>query len=1098
MLVLLACLALNVPTPQRAQFVAPAEGAVFSGTCAVGVELTGPSVVGLGQDDLPMLVVPGLGEVDPLEVLAVGRGVERRLMYEVDADSMPAGAQVLRLRFPGTPPIDIVSERPLLVQVVHDATTLVAEAEAALDIERPEEFGERHPSAVGDAEASGGLGVVSRGYSPTALATFELPPGDGGSRRYQPYAVMRGRIGAGAFPSAAVVVGDNNARRGAVRVIAEGWHRLPVGLPIDLGAGPQVIGLRHANPIQEGRAEQRHLYIDRIELVEVDAGVAAPDAMMSMDSMSMMSSTVMTTAADPGAPLPEGLWVGFQEVFDGLPMNGDLRIEAKASWRDGPNGAAPAPRVALLVDGAAVRVVQGSEPVFRLTRDELGAGTHTIQLRAIQAGGREALSPLQTLEVRGRTGLKSRPVTRRYGAADEAWEKDGSLGRPAGPVAATLELPEDLWGSYELRLDARGPGAPEFGAVQVRVEGPPDEHGERALFVEKDLEVQNWWSERLVGRVELPKGPKRVVLHADPRPDGSQPKSEGEKPSLYLRSLILEDLGARPSADHSPPGAAILYPSEGAAVDSELDAVVADVFDDHRVKTAELLVDGRPVSSFARVPEGAGYAVLPLLTHALSPGEHELRVRVFDDAGNESESLARRILVTAESPRFRRAVHLLNRFGFGPDPRELAEVLVNGEAAWLDSELGPLDPSHVVARGRARAELGGSIPYGASQFALRIALTTGQPVRERFALFIDNHFSTWGGKTGVPSEWGDHRRYQDAGLAPFHSLLTVALTSPVMLVYLDQEKSFRGRLNENLARELLELHTVGVDGGYTQTDVTALASLLCGLTVAQEAPPDGSGKYLSRVFRFAPDLADPSAQVVLGESFEGAQGAEALYGRFEKVLAFLAAHPMTSRHFAQKMAEHFVASPAPAQLVEDLTQAFLDTGGDPAAMLRLIAEHDDFWAAMDEPRIASPLDFGLRFGRATVPRHLHGQVDSLLKSAGMGLFDRPTPDGYPEEDEVWVDSNGLLARWRLAQSVAWAARALVPEKVRHPDQGTTFDSWAGSAVDHAAFRFLGRRLSPDSREAAIAYLADIADEPTWKRIDQLCVLITRFPEANLR
>ena len=114
------------------------------------------------------------------------------------------------------------------------------------------------------------------------------------------------------------------------------------------------------------------------------------------------------------------------------------------------------------------------------------------------------------------------------------------------------------------------------------------------------------------------------------------------------------------------------------------------------------------------------------------------------------------------------------------------------------------------------------------------------------------------------------------------------------------------------------------------------------------------------------------------------------------------------------------------------------------------------------------------------------------------MFDHAAPDGYPEEDEAWIDSNGLLARWRLAQSASWAARVLTPEPLRRSVRGDSFDQFSSRAIDHASFRLLGRLLGPDSREAAVNYMRETSEEAAWKRVDQMCVLLTRFPEANLR
>ena len=1081
----------SVPT-----FVAPAEGAVLSGVCAIGVELMGQS--GADGGEAPTLEVPGVGDVKPTAEVALGRGPERRWIFEVDANAMPEGAQLLALRFDGGNGAAQEPPKPLLVQVVHGAEPIAAEAEAGLALPRPDGFGDGQPKVVGDERAQGGVAVVMRRYGPGTLFHLDVPE----SGRWQVLARVRGHIGAGAFPSVAVSVDTENPKLGAVRVLSTDWHRVPVGTPLALEAGARTLSLRLANPINEGRAERRDLYVDAIELVRAPAASAASASMMSMEGAMMSSAPSMGSASMMGAAstgdeaLPDGLWIGLQESFDGLPMNGSLRIEGLTSWRGGSG--VPAPHVSLLIDGRPVSTVQSSEPVFVLSRDEVGAGTHTLQLRAEQAGGRVAVTPLQTVTVSGRTGPLRNLAVQRFAMQGERWDTDGPLSHPMETVTGSLALPADLEGRYLIKLDARGPGSPYHGHVVVSIEGAADSAGERPLLAEKTLEVTNWWKERTVAELSLPAGPKRVTVTANPLPEGAA----SDVSRLFLRALVLERAEFSTALDYMPPGASIVYPLVGDTVDPELDAVVVDVFDDRSVKTAELIVDGRVVTAFGRVPQGVGYSVLPLFSRDLTPGAHRLQVRTFDTAGNEAESDVRMIAVPERSEggppsSFKRAVHLLNRFGFGPDPAQLAKVLMYGERAWVESQFEE-SAGHATARGRAAATLGANIPYAAPQLALRVALTSDQPLRARFALFLDNHFSTWSGKTGGPSEWGDHRRYQDIGFAPFGELLHTALSSPVMLVYLDQEKSFRGRLNENLARELLELHTVGVDGGYTQGEVTGLAGLLCGVTVANEAPPDGSGQYLSRVFRFAPDLADPAAQMVLGARFDEAHGAAEAFARYGAVLDHLAAHPMTARFWANKLAEHFVSVPAPPALVDDLAQRFLSTGGDTEELLRCVVGHPDFWAAMDEPRISSPLDFGLRFGRATSPRNLHDTVHTMLGSAGMGLFDHASPDGYPEEDEAWVDSNGLLARWRLAQSVSWAARVLVPEELRRSDSGADDGDWCSQVIDHASFRLLGKLLGPESKSAGMEYLKEMSTSKAWERADQFCILITRFPEANLR
>src|SRR5690606_20237278 len=130
--------------------------------------------------------------------------------------------------------------------------------------------------------------------------------------------------------------------------------------------------------------------------------------------------------------------------------------------------------------------------------------------------------------------------------------------------------------------------------------------------------------------------------------------------------------------------------------------------------------------------------------------------------------------------------------------------------------------------------------------------------------------------------------------------------------------------------------------------------------------------------------------------------------RVKLVIEMLAAHPSTAEYIARKIVEHYVATPAPQPLVDDLAQVFLQTGGDLRKVLLALAKHEAFGQA--PPRLARPLDYALRISRAARSDNA-GAVTSYLNRSAVGLFDKDTPDGYPEEDEAYTDSNVTLQRW---------------------------------------------------------------------------------------
>jgi uncharacterized protein (DUF1800 family) len=209
---------------------------------------------------------------------------------------------------------------------------------------------------------------------------------------------------------------------------------------------------------------------------------------------------------------------------------------------------------------------------------------------------------------------------------------------------------------------------------------------------------------------------------------------------------------------------------------------------------------------------------------------------------------------------------------------------------------------------------------------------------------------------------------------PFADLLQAAVTHPAMLIYLDNDRSIgpkspAGRkrskgLNENLAREVLELHTLGVDGGYAQADVEALAAVLTGWTAPSPTPArvQAWAGLPPTATRFVPRHHEPGPKALLGQRVGGE-------GRGELVAALrpLAHHPSTARHLARKLAVHFIADDPPDEAVEVLEQGFRETGGDLRSVARLLVEHDGLWQAAGQPdhrKLRPPQDLLVSTGRA--------------------------------------------------------------------------------------------------------------------------------------
>ena len=223
--------------------------------------------------------------------------------------------------------------------------------------------------------------------------------------------------------------------------------------------------------------------------------------------------------------------------------------------------------------------------------------------------------------------------------------------------------------------------------------------------------------------------------------------------------------------------------------------------------------------------------------------------------------------------------------GYGIDSRSTARILTDGEEAWLDGQFDtPWGGAHdAFIDAHAAVMFPETSDYHVRGRVITDLLTTRHPARARFALFVQNHFSTWMSKAGSTAKWEEHRTFRDAGLTRFQDLLLTSATSPAMMVYLDQQNSLGRQLNENYAREVMELHTVGVQAGYRQEDVTNLAHLLTGWGAQREAAMDGGRVEFQ--YRFSPYLNHADPVDVFGLSIPAAQSPETADDRIRMVIA---------------------------------------------------------------------------------------------------------------------------------------------------------------------------------------------------------------------
>jgi len=238
-----------------------------------------------------------------------------------------------------------------------------------------------------------------------------------------------------------------------------------------------------------------------------------------------------------------------------------------------------------------------------------------------------------------------------------------------------------------------------------------------------------------------------------------------------------------------------------------------------------------------------------------------------------------------------------------------------------------------------------------------------------------------------------------------------------MLVYLDNTESMGADsigginrdkgLNENLAREIMELHTLGVHSGYTQKDVTSFANIITGWSWVRPEDPAHGGE-----FEFSKRLHQPGAQIVLGKSYADTGVAQ---GR--AVLADLARHPATAQHIAEKLAHHFVADAPPPSLVGRLATTFKNTDGDLKAVAETLVTADESWTPQ-RGKFKPPAVWLMAMYRLTgiLPSNTIGQVLGAQATLGQSLWRPPAPNGYPDTEAAWID--GVPRRLDIANALA--------------------------------------------------------------------------------
>jgi uncharacterized protein (DUF1800 family) len=441
------------------------------------------------------------------------------------------------------------------------------------------------------------------------------------------------------------------------------------------------------------------------------------------------------------------------------------------------------------------------------------------------------------------------------------------------------------------------------------------------------------------------------------------------------------------------------------------------------------------------------------------------------------------------------AVVAANRFGLGARPGELDRA--RGDArGWLEKQIvgsRPLpeeirrlpvasevfktypelrrDRKEAKSDSAAAKRLLGALrqklaPYYLDQVAARyrVAVATEESFRERLVHFWTNHFAVSADKPQVLALAGtlENEAIRPHVAGRFAEMLAAVEAHPAMILYLDNQASIgpgsqlaqrRGRraaaddrklgINENLAREILELHTLGVDGGYTQQDVTTFAKALTGWSLGFDRP--FAGGELGK-FAFHDAAHEPGAKTILGKSY-GQSGV----AQPRAVLADLARHPATARHIAFKLARHFVADEPPPAAVDQIAQAFRDSDGDLPTVHRAVLEQPAAWSR-PAMKFKTPHELVVSTLRMLdfVPAEPR-QVAAPFELLGQRPYTPGSPAGWPDTATQWDGADALLKRIEWASSVAGrVASREQPLNLGDQSLGSTLNERTRVAITRAA------------------------------------------------
>jgi uncharacterized protein (DUF1800 family) len=440
-------------------------------------------------------------------------------------------------------------------------------------------------------------------------------------------------------------------------------------------------------------------------------------------------------------------------------------------------------------------------------------------------------------------------------------------------------------------------------------------------------------------------------------------------------------------------------------------------------------------------------------------------------------------------------MHIINRLTFGPTDVLWQHVRGIGADAFIEEQLNPetIDDSAFEATYAdqflqlewSTAELFAGVESDAVQrlsaqmignWVFRATYSQRQ-LYERMVHFWTDHFNIFSGNrlAAILKPADERDVIRPHALGRFRDILGASAHSPAMLLYLDNFTSRKEAPNENYARELLELHTLGVDGGYTEDDVQEVARCFTGWSIVPPRNPLGLPEDRIGTFYFNPRAHDTGEKVVLGHTIPAGGGEE----DGEMVLDILARHPATARFISNKLIRRFVADDPPQALVERCANVFMESNGDIRRVMGTLLRSVEFWNA--PPKFKRPFEY---FISAVRPLNYDLRMRGFLavfvdvmRNLGQIPFGRPSPDGYPDIQAYW--SSNLLMRWNIAIVAAHGNINGNEYDVIGLLQDNNIPLEAEPIIDFMAQHLYGRALDDDESRIIFEHINSGNGEPQY-------------------